>query len=246
MTVLRRRSKPTLLARLRRFWVLIAVVAIAAAVIGYLLASRPELRVHSIAVSGNRVVDPRTVITRAAIPLEANVWFLNTGAIAKRIETIPYVATASVHRHLLANIELAITERVPVACVVAGDEGYTIDAQLRVLAHGCPGALPRYVVSLAAPPKDGDFLPPDEAGRLRNDDAALAGAGIAVRELSFDRFGSLDATTATGLALQLGDDSDLASKARLIGPILESTQKRLHNVRGIDLRAPSTPIVTFK
>lgn len=246
MTVLRRRSKPTLLARLRRFWILIAVVATAAAVAGYLLASRPELRVHSITVSGNHVVETRSIVAAAAIPLDQNVWFLNTGAIARRIEAIPYVATAKVHRRLLADIELSVTERAPVACVFAGDEGYTIDAQLRVLADGCAATLPRYVVTLAAPPKPGVFLPPDQAGRLRSDDVTLAGAGIAVRALSFDRFGSLDATTTTGLALQLGDDADLAAKARLIGPILESTQKRLHAILGIDLRAPSTPIVTFK
>ena len=246
MTALRRRSKPSPFAQLRRFWVFIVAALMVALAAGYVLASRPELRVHSITVTGNRVVDQRTIVGAAAIPLDANAWLLDTKAIARRIEAIPYVATAHVHRHPLADVELNVTERIPSACVVAGDEGYTIDAQLRVLQNGCAAALQRFVVTLPNPPKPGEFLAQENAGRLRDDAAVLATAGVAVRQLSFDRFGSLDAVTTTGLALQMGEDGDLASKARLIGPILESTRKRLRQVSGIDLRAPSTPVVTYK
>jgi cell division protein FtsQ len=246
VTVLRRRSKPSPLARLRRFWLLIVAALMVTLAAGYVLASRPELRVHSITVTGNRVVDQRTIVGAAAIPLEANAWLLDTKGIARRVEAIPYVGSAHVHRHPLADIELNVTERVPSACAVAGDEGYAIDAQLRVLQTGCAAALPRYVVVLPNPPKPGEFLSQESAGRLRDDAAVLESAGVAVRQLSFDRFGSLDAVATNGLLLQMGDDADLANKARLIGPILESTRKRLRAISGIDLRAPSTPVVTYK
>jgi cell division protein FtsQ len=237
----------TLWKRLRMFWVFIAAGAIAAIAAGYTLATRPEFRVRSITVSGNHAVSQQQIVAAAAISLDANVWLLNTGAIAGRIEAIPFIATANVHRSLPADVELAVTERTPAACVVAKGVALTIDAGRRVLASRCLSrALPRYELTPASDPKPGGFLADAQIARLQRDLGVVASGGYAARSARFDEYGSLNVTTTTGLLLRLGSDDDLQSKVRLIGPILEATKKRLRAVEAIDLRAPTTPIVTYR
>jgi len=244
---LRRRVKMSLWARLRMFWVFILAGLILAAVVGYVVVTRPEFRVRAITVSGNHLVDRRDVIAAAAIPFDANVWTLDTHAIAQRIEAIPFVSTAHIHRHLPADVELAITERNAAACIAAPDVTVTIDAQRRVLAATCLSPdLPRFDLTLESRPKPGDFVDDGEVGRAQRDLGIFEAAGFPIRTIGFDRFGSLDATTATGLRLRCGDDADLASKVRLIEPILEATKKRLQRVEAIDLRAPATPVVLYR
>jgi cell division septal protein FtsQ len=237
----------SLWARLRMFWIFIVAGLVLAAAAGYALVSRPEFRLRSLTVTGNHVVDRRDVVAAAAIPFDANVWTLDTRVIARRIEAIPFVATARVHRRLPANVELAITERTPLACVTNGGSPVTIDGDRRVLATTClSGDLLRYDLRLESPPSPGQFLEDEDVGRVQRDAAIFTAAGFALRTVGFDRFGSLDAVTATGLRLRCGDDADLEKKVRLIGPILDATKKRLQTVETIDLRAPSTPVVQYR
>ncbi len=244
---LRRRVKMSVWTRLRMFWVFIVAALILAAVAGFVVVRRPEFRVRAITVSGNHLVDQRDVIAAAAIPFDANVWTLDTHAIARRIEAIPFVSTAHVHRHLPADIELAITERNAAACISAPDATVTIDTERRVLAATCLSPdLPRFDLSLESRPKAGDFVDDEGVGRVQRDLGIFDAAGFSIRTIGFDRFGSLDATTATGLRLRCGDDADLENKVRLIGPILEATKKRLQRVEAIDLRAPATPVVLYR
>lgn len=233
--------------RLRMFWIFIAAGAVAAGAAGYALVTRPEFRVRSITVSGNHVVGQREIVAAAAIPLDANVWLLNTGAIARRIEAMPFIGTAKVHRRLPADVELAVTERTPTACLVGKGFMLTIDADRRTLATTClSNALPRYALALANDPKPGDFITDGTVARLQRDVGLVEAAGYPARAASFDEFGSLNVTTTGKLLLRLGNDDDLESKVRLIGPILDATKNRLRAIEAIDLRAPTTPVVKYR
>jgi hypothetical protein len=233
--------------RLRMFSVFIVAGLILAIVAGYTIVTRPEFRVRKIVVTGNHVVDQREAIAAAAIPLDANVWTLDAHAIAGRIEAIPFVSTARVHRSFPADVDLAITERTPSACIAGNGLSLTIDGERRVLSMTCLStALPRFSLALESTPKAGDFIDDEALGRMQRDVAEFEAAGLRLRSAGFDRFGSLDATTTTGLWLRCGDDADLEKKLRLVEPIMQATKKRLQRVVGIDLRAPSTPVVTYR
>lgn len=244
---LRRRKKPSLAARLRIFWVLIVVALAALGYGAYALSMLPQLRVHDITVniSGHAVTE-RGVLDAARIGRDANAWLLDTRAIARRIDAIPYVASARVSRRLPAHVSIFVTERSPTACVRAGSRVVTIDEAPRILQNGCAArTLPLLDARDAVLGAPGKQI--DDAGiaALLRDLGTLAAAHITVRRLAHDRFGGFDAIDAAGVRIRFGTEGDLAQKAALVGPV-RAAARSSRKIRAIDLRAPGTPIVEFE
>jgi cell division septal protein FtsQ len=136
-----RRRKPSIGARVRPFWFFAAILLALAVWGGVWLAQSPWFRVARVGIDVPLAspVSRDEVRRAAAVAPGANVWLLNTRAIARRIEAIPYVDRASVHRGQLPKpfVELAVTVRRPTACLRAGEDEVTIDATHRVLQTGC-------------------------------------------------------------------------------------------------------------
>ena len=244
----KRRSRPTLRARLRTFWIACVVAVAAVGYAGFAIATTPFFHVSSIAVTGLARVDEMTVVSRAAIDRHANVWLLDRASIARRIETIPYVRAAHVGVRPPASVTIDVTERTPEACVRdPKGRSATVDRDLRVLAAGCEDAGGiAYVVRTAPTLASGSFLRDPEISRLQNDAHELGATGDRYRSFSHDAFGELDATLASGITVRFGDDGDLDGKQRLVGPILAELGARARAVRAVDVRAPATPVVEYR
>ncbi len=243
----KRRSKPSLRTRIRTFWLLGLFVIVAGVWGGWTLATLPAFYLHDLAVTGASRVSRDEIVARASIDPHANVWLVDRGAIERRIEAIPFVRTATVHREPLANVWIDVEERKPDACVrdAAGHESL-VDDDLRVLSRSCASdADVTYAVRgiIDAPP--GTFLLDPELRALQADAHALASTGNRFRSFSHDAYGELDAVMLSGIDVRFGDDDDLGRKERLIGPILAEIGPRVGNVRSLDVRAPSTPVVEF-
>lgn len=242
-----RRRKKSPAARFRPFWIPIAVAALAAAFGGYYAATWPGFDVRAVSVTGNRVVSSRQILAAARIALHENVWLQNMNAAAKRIEAIPYVQSASIHRTLPATVRISVRERTPFARLRSGSAFVLVDRDLRVLQTAPTASrLPLLVVESSSTLSLGTFLKHGAAVRLRNDEEALAGAGIAVGRLQFDAYGDLEAVTPGGVRLLLGDDRTLEHKVALVRPILSQTSAGGRKVAAIDLRALKAPVVVFR
>ncbi len=243
----RRRSRRSLGARLGTYW-LAGVVVLAAIAWGAVAAMRlPAFHVRSVAVSGLGRVARDEVLARAAIEPDDNAWLLNRTAIRRRIEAIPYVATAAVHVAPPGDVWIEVVERQPDACVRdARGRTVTIDSALRVLENGCSEAQLVYVLRDALDSPPGAFVRDEELAELENDAHALAGRGDRYREFEHDPFGQLEGTLVEGIRVRFGDDDDLDRKQHLIGPILAQLGSRAGDVRAVDLRAPATPVVEYR
>ncbi|HLI98073.1 MAG TPA: FtsQ-type POTRA domain-containing protein [Candidatus Baltobacteraceae bacterium] len=240
----RRRKSPG--ARLRPFWMLFVVLAVAIGVGLYYAATWPGFFPRQVSVSGNRIVPTRQILARAQIESDTNLWLQNMGAAARRIDAIPYVKDVSIQRMPPANARIVVTERVPFAVVRNGSRSVLVDHDLRVLKDDDGSvSVPLIVVKTAIPPA-GAFIRAISVQRLRNDDDALTQAHVAVRALRFDRFDDLVATTRGGISLLLGDDDDLAKKTPLIDPIISQVSAGGRRLAAVDLRAPNTPVVVYK
>jgi cell division septal protein FtsQ len=243
-----RRSRPSLWARVRTFWLLALTLAVPAGYGGYRLVTAPVFHLKTLTVTGLARVSRSQVFDRAAIDPLDNVWLLDRTAIRRRIEAIPYVASARVHVALPASVWLEVTERTPDGCVRETDgRGYTVDAALRVLEPGCtdPAAI-RYIVRAKLGAQPGTFLRDPELVLLQRDARALAATGDRYRSFEHDSYGDLEATLSDGIDVEFGDDGDLALKQRLIGPILAELGPRANDVRAVDLRAPAAPVVEYR
>lgn len=245
---LRRRTKPSIAVRVRTFWVVAALVVCVVLAAGIAIANAPQLRVRSIDanVPSGGLVTRNAVITAAHIDPDANLWLLNTGAIRRRLETIPYVATAAVHRAQFPHpaVTLDVTLRTPTGCVQSSSGTVTIDATARVLQTDCVSALlPLVDVGAGPAVAPGAILAAPDVDRLLTD-ARTVGEHIPVRIVRRDRFGGLEAIDSRGVLLKFGSDADLPAKLALVEPIRRSVGLG-RPLRVIDLRAPATPVVEF-
>jgi len=242
-----RRKKKSALAVLRPFWFLIALVVIAAALGGYYAATWPGFFPSAVAITGNRVVSTHEIAARAQIDTHSNLWLQNLHAAAARIEALPYVNLAEIHRSLPARVAIAITERVPYAVLHYGKQSALVDRNLRVLQRSDePAALPQFLLKSGHMPADGAFVKNVAAVQLRNDFDTLVQAHVFVNSLRYDKFGDLIATMHGGVRLLLGDDADLQKKTVLIGPILSQVAATGRRIAAVDLRAPKTPVVVYR
>ena len=240
-----RRTKPSLLRRLRVFWVFIVALLAAAAYGGYVLATWPAFFPKFVAVTGNVHVSAGAIRRKAAIAGDRNVWLIDKRAAERRVDTLPWIRRTQIHRSLPAKVEIAVEERVPVACVVSAASQYLVDASGHVIETACGSelrlAFPPMPAQAAGAMLDGKLL-----ARMLADASVLRSVGLDPVALGFDRYAGLDATLGDGLRLRLGDDRDVAQKAALVGPILQAYGARRAELAAIDLRAPATPVVELR
>jgi len=244
------RRKLSLAARVRPFWIVGLVLLALIAWGGTWLARSPWFRVTRVGIDVPLAsqVTREQVRATASIPRDANVWLLSPGAIAQRIEAIPYVDRAAVHRGQFPApfVELGITVRRASACVAAAGREVTIDATARVLQLGCaPDVLSHVEVGPGRLPAPGASITDPDVARLLGDAKTLADANLLVRTVRRDRWGGVEAVAADGVTLRFGDDGDLAKKAALVQPVRNGIGAK-RAIRAIDVRAPGTPIVEFR
>jgi cell division protein FtsQ len=245
-TPTKRRSKPSFRARLRTFWVLGAFLIAAGAYSLWLLVQAPWFRAQGIEVSGNLHVPSAQIVARAGLDPHANVWLLDTRAVERRVEAIPYVERARVSRGLPASVAVAVSERAVDGCVRGSGFAFAVDAAQRVLQAGCHGGPTYELPKLATEPPPGRFLNDATLTELQGDAHALAAAGRHLTDFSLDSFGQLEAVMPGGIRVRFGSDDDLSRKERLIDPILTALGVRVAGVVAIDLRAPGTPVVEHR
>lgn len=242
-----RRRKKSAASRLRPFLLLLFFVAAGVGAAAYYGASWPGFRPAAVRVSGNRVVDSREILARAAIAPDRNVWLQNMRAAAARVKTIPYIDGAWIHRTPPAGVSIVVTERQPAAVLQTPAGQVLIDRRLRVLGPVTAGAqaLPR-IKANAAVPAPGATVHDASVARLLADAQTLLAAHVAVSAVYFDRFGDVDATMRSGIELLLGSDADIAAKSAMVAPILSQAGAGGRKIAAIDLRAPKTPVVRRK
>jgi hypothetical protein len=238
-----------LATRARPFWILWLVVAALLVWGGVWLARSPWFRIArtTIVVPAGAPVSRDAVSTAAAVSPDANLWLLDPGAMARRIEAIPYVDRATIGRAQFPQpaLEIAVTVRTPSVCVRAGGSDATLDGTARVLQAGCAATLPLIDAGDAVVPPPGGRIADARIAGLLADAQVLAGAGLAVRQLRRDRWGGLEAVDPSGVTIEFGDDADLAKKAALVQPVRNGVGSK-RPIRAIDLRAPDTPTVLFR
>ncbi len=242
-----RRRKPSAAARIRPFWLLIGVGGVLAAAVLVALAAWPGFFPKSVTVAGNHRVSRGEILAHAAIAARESIWIQSTRAMARRIERIPYIGTAAVHRIPPASLHIVVTERTPFADLRGPGGDALVDRDLRVLEPaGTPAGLPVFTVSSDAPFEPGSYVRDAQALRLREAYERLAAHGILASQLQIDRFGGLIVTIPGGMRLLLGSENDLDRKIVLANAILTQVVPRQRRVAAIDLRAPAAPVLVYR
>jgi cell division protein FtsQ len=223
----------------RRLRVLLVVsTVLIASGLAFLVVTSPVLDVDRIVVTGGSHVTNAEVRAASGVKTHDHLLFVDTGAVARRIERLPWVAHAAVHRDLPGTLQVAVREYVPAAYVRIAGGVMLVAADGHVIARA--PAVPAHTVEVRGvrrAPTAGELLaPPDAAGVVGKLPAALAQRVDAV-DVSGD---GLALDMVGGGEIRLGDASDLGAKATSALAVLANLGSTRY--RYIDVSIPSRPL----
>lgn len=232
---------PSWLPRSRAGRVFTAVLAVATVAALLWSGSRSAVfDVDHVEVVGSFLVSPAEA-AEAAEPLHrVPLAEVDPAAVARRIESLPFVRSARVERVFPNRVRIRLTERMPAAFASRPAGGFALlDGTGRVLADrpdrpadlpevtGAGEILPPGAWLRAARPALDAYLALTEPLRRQVSTAAVAGEAVTLR--------------VGGRDVQFGPPEHLDAKVAALGALLDHLGDR--PVVAVDVRVPSVPVV---
>jgi cell division protein FtsQ len=192
--------------------------------VGWALLGNRVLVVRSVTVTGTHLVSPGQVIVAADVPPGTPLLRVDAGAVSRRVEAIPQVASATVAKDWPDRLVIAVTERVPVMAVRMAGGGYDLVDQTGVVvrwAKAQPAALPLLQTSLPGTALRGSAEVAAAAGVLAELSPWLAAQVTAVQATPVAQ-GTEQVTLdlRDGKTVQWGSPGDAAQKNREVAILL--------------------------
>jgi cell division protein FtsQ len=217
---------------------LVASSVVSAAGIAFLAVTSPVLDVDHIRVIGTAHVTAAQVQDAAGVHVHDHLLFVDTGAVARRIEKLSWVEHASVKRDLPGTLMITVGEYTPAAYVRFAGGVVLVAASGHVIASAATA--PPHTVEVRGvrrPPDVGGLLaPPDAAGVVTRLPRALGEQVVAV-----DVSGNgLALDLARGGQIRLGNASDLDAKAASAQAVLANIG--LAHFSYIDVSTSARPV----
>jgi cell division protein FtsQ len=218
----------------------IAILATTIVVFGlmYLLVTSPLLDVDNVQVAGVTGADATQVRAAARVPLHHAMLFLDTAAIARRVEAIVWVAHASVEREYPGTVRIVVTEYKPTAYIPVPGHGVLLIASTgRVYARAAqPPLRAREIRGVRIPPSVGDALAPDGVANI----ASRLPVALASRVRAIDISSGITLVLSNGGAIRLGGVDDLDAKAAAALAVLARVGPAPFAY--LDVSTPQTPV----
>jgi len=229
----------------RRLRILLGTILAAGLIAGTLAVLHTSLfGARSVLITGAAHTPRGEIIHVTGLYREPPLIDLNTTAMARRLDRLPWVASASVKLDWPSTVAISLTERTPVAASVLPSGRYAVlDASGRVLAdeRSRPAAL-----ALVEPSR----TPGDPGSSLGASARSLLAAAAAlpvsllpqVDQIAVSRSDGVVVRLAGGREAVVGDDEALAQKFVSLATVLRRVN--LTGISGIDLRVPTSPVLT--
>lgn len=223
------------------------LVGVAVLVAGLAALRSPLLDVDRVTVTGAENTSMQDALDVAAVERGRPLVSVDTGGIARRLEQLPWVATARVGRSWPGTVTIRITERRPVAQVRITDSRVAVvDAAGRVLAigpptpGGAPGRAPVVLTGVGGRIAEGGRLP------------AAARDALAVAVATRDRLPGVVASVATDLDARLveggtvrfGSPERLEEKITAVKTVVDQVDTGCLGT--LDVRVPGSTALTRK
>ena len=219
---------------------IVASLTIAA---GSLVVSRSSLlRLRHLEVVGISSLTRAQVVRLAALSSSTNVLWFDAGAVERRLESDPWVATATVSRRVPGTIRISVVERAPVA-MIRTEVAFTLLAADGV-ALGTVAAdpmLPEIVVMTGSSLPEGN-APAQAAARAI---AGLDGGRRPAVVRAVVDAGALSVELDGGTRVEFGDTTGIEAKTAAARQILRWATTQGASVASVNVTAPDSPAVTL-
>ena len=231
--------------RLKRATLVLAVLALV--VLAVAVLQSPVLDVDRVLVTGTGHTPPDAVRREAGIELGDALVGIDPGAVADRIEALPWVAGARVIRSWPSTVRIEVREREATALVqVTADRAALIDDEGRVLSierHTpdepvATGEAPLVLTGIGGRVAEGERLP--EAAR----DALTIATTVRERMpgLVVSMSTTLDAALVEGGEIRFGSVAELDDKITAAETVLADVE--IDCLETLDVRVPGSPALT--
>lgn len=220
----------------------IASVAVAL-VAGAFFASRTSLLdARRIEVSGGDHVHRAELVAIAGVSKDTNVLWFDEGAAERRLEAQPWIADADVSASLPLTIEIAVTERTPVA-VMGGGTGSLIAGDGTALGGTTrDGTLPTIELGTVT---TAEGQPPSPVGAARALGTMPTALRSKVTRVRVMLDGTLELRLKGGTTVRFGTPDDAARKVQTIRRVLAWAEQEGSAVRTLSVVAPTAPAATL-
>ncbi len=231
--------------RRRLKWLIVIAAVVVVLVGGGLILRSPLLSVDHVSVSGVVYTDPAAV---AAVvhDLEGQPMVeLDTGAVERRLEALPWVLRAEVTQHWPKDVHIDIKERTPVAVYGAVDGRWrVVDTEGRVLAALAGRPVDELLITLTngAALAPGQSVPANLAAAVRVARALPPTLAARVGELRLTANGEMTLVLQPSGTIVLGTSDAIRDK--LIAALTVMARVDPAKVGTIDVRSPASPVLT--
>jgi cell division protein FtsQ len=229
----------------RRLRVLVAGLAGTAVIVGgWFALHSPIFSARALTVTGNVHESAAQVLTQGGLAGHPPLLDVNVGAVAARVEQLPWVASASVHVSWPDGVRVVVTEEIPRLAASEGDGRWaTLSAGGRVLAVSAtrPAGL-LLLTAPVAPGVPGSIISARDDAGLRVASTLPASFATQVTGVTVEPAGWVQLAMTTPILVDIGSDSQLGAKYEDVSSILAGAT--LHNGDVIDVSVPDAPTVT--
>ncbi|HVA44662.1 MAG TPA: FtsQ-type POTRA domain-containing protein [Acidimicrobiales bacterium] len=231
----------------RRLRVLLGVCAVlGVALLGVLGLRSPWLSVRAIRVTGESGPQAAEVERVAALALHHPMVSVDLGLVVARVEALAWVDQARVRRSWPDTLDLAVTQRTPVAQVEVDGTWAQVDATARVVSVGrTQTAQEPLILGLplaAGPVRPGSTLAPTAGSDLAVAAAVPSDLRAQVVSIGPDSTGGVALVLTDGARVDLGRPSALATKMAALETVMGEVD--MTGVHTVDLRVPEQPALT--
>lgn len=227
----------------KRRAVFVAAALMAVSVLA-VLASRTSLfDARRIEVIGANHMDRADLVRIAGVSTGTNVLWLDDRAAERRLEAEPWIAHADVSASFPLTIEIAVTERSPVA-VLGGGSGGLIAGDGTALGTPAAGkGLPTIDLGTIT---SAEGPPPGPVGAALALGAMPPGLRADVRRVVVMLDGTLELRLTGGTRVRFGTSADTARKVEAIRRVLRWAHGEGSVIRTLSVVAPSAPAATLE
>ncbi|MGE5226252.1 MAG: cell division protein FtsQ/DivIB [Planctomycetaceae bacterium] len=225
--------------RLRRHRrsIVLSVLGLALAVAAAFAATyTPLFAAAHVRVSGERRLTGAEVAALAGVHEGTNVFHLDVAAAVARLETSPWIASATVERDLPSTVRIRVVERQPVAISPGGE---VIASDATALPGAPTASLPRIEGVLD------QLSPSDLAGAA----AALGAMPPVVRarvaSVTVGTDHSMTVRLDDGVQVDYGTAGQDVAKGEALRAVLRWASAGSHDVATIDVSVPAAPTATL-
>jgi cell division protein FtsQ len=221
-------------------WVIVAGLGLILSVGAVGASYTPLFDAKHVTVSGTHHLSEAGVLQISGLGRGTNLLHADLGAAELRLERDPWVADATVSRHLPNALAVSIVERVPVATVSDGTGGALLlasDGERLGAVAGNAGGYPAVTTNDAA------STPPPQ---VAVEGGAVSGAmtqsvRVQVTEIIIGADRSIQLQTSSGVTVTYGDDQDLVAKAQDLKAVLDYGVAKGISFSAIDVSVPGAP-----